>query len=72
MKLKKYRYTKFAWQAFLIFGSIHGALLAPWRNPPVDWPAFALAVVEWGILGALIVSAVVWITNKLFAIRARP
>jgi hypothetical protein len=71
MERKRYSYARYAWQAFVIFAAIHGALLAPWRNPPVDWPAFAIAVVEWGILGVLLVSAAVWITNKFIAPRTQ-
>jgi hypothetical protein len=69
MQPKRANYGKHALQAFLIFAVGHAARLAYSGNPSADWPAFALSVLTWGILGAAIVSGMAVIHYRIVAPR---
>jgi hypothetical protein len=70
MPPKRVNYGKFALQAFLIFAAAHAVHLWDRENPSADWPAFAISVLKWGILGAAIVTGMAVIRFKIVETRA--
>jgi len=69
MQPKRADYGKYALLVFVIFAAGHAAHLAYSGNPSADWSAFALSVLEWGILGTAIVSAIAVIHYRIAALR---
>jgi hypothetical protein len=70
MPPKQINYRKFALQAFLVFAAAHAVHLWDVGNPSADWPAFALSVVKWGLLGAAFVLGMAVIRFKIVESRA--
>ena len=70
MPPKRVHYGKFALQAFLAFAAAHAVHLWDRGNPSADWQAFALSVVEWGLLGAGFVLGTAVIRFKIVEPRA--
>jgi len=75
MQPKQPNYLFYAVQAFVVFGTLNalsaGPLFVPWLAIPVGTSGHLLAIVEYGIFGAAVVSFLAWVVYKVQCRRAQ-